>query len=114
MKKLTLINKIRTNNFQDEHVIQKITDMWKGASAELSKHEGNTYGVYYDYESDYKGDYTLGVAIEGENDSSLVIPSDTKYEIFEVDPNEEQGIFNTWKDIWKKRRGRSTKAGIFS
>ncbi|MEK3905780.1 GyrI-like domain-containing protein [Oceanobacillus sp. FSL W7-1309] len=99
---LTIINKIRTNNFNDERVMQKITDMWKSASIELSKHEGNTYGLYHEYESDYQGDYTLGVAIEGKNESSIVIPNDTKYEIFKVNTDEEQGIFNTWNEIWKK------------
>lgn len=82
--------------------MQKITDMWKSASIELSKHEGNTYGLYHEYESDYQGDYTLGVAIEGKNESSIVIPNDTKYEIFKVNTDEEQGIFNTWNEIWKK------------
>lgn len=99
---LTIINKIRTNNFNDDRVMQKITDLWKGASTELSNHEGNTYGLYYEYESDYKGDYTLGVAIEGKNEASIVIPQDTKYEIFKVNTHEEQGIFNTWNEIWKK------------
>ncbi len=99
---LTIINKIRTNNFNDERVIQKITDMWKGALTELSNHEGNTYGLYYEYESDYKGDYTLGVAIEGKDESSIVIPHDTQHEVFKVNTDEEQGIFNTWNEIWKK------------
>ena len=99
---LTIINKIRTNNFNDEHVMQKITDMWKGALTELSKHEGNTYGLYYEYESNYKGDYTLGVAIEGKDESTIVIPHDTKHEVFKVNTDEEQGIFNTWNEIWKK------------
>ena len=99
---LTIINKIRTNNFNDERVIQKITDMWKGALTELSNHEGNTYGLYYEYESNYKGDYTLGVAIEGKDESTIVIPHDTKHEVFKVNTDEEQGIFNTWNEIWKK------------
>lgn len=99
---LTIINKIRTNNFNDERVMQKITDMWKGASIELSNYKGNTYGLYYEYESDYKGDYTLGVAIEGKSESSIAIPHDIKHEIFKVNTDEEQGIFNAWNEIWKK------------
>ena len=101
---LTIINKIRTNNFNDERVIQKITDMWKGALTELSNHEGNTYGLYYEYESNYKGDYTLGVAIEGKDESTIVIPHNTKHEVFKVNTDEEQGIFNTWNEIWKKKK----------
>jgi|SRR5690625_285887 len=101
---LTVINTIRTNNFNDELVMQKIMGMWKGASIELSEHEGNTYGLYYEYESDYKGDYTLSVAIEGKNKSSITIPEDKKYEVFKVDTSVEQGILNTWNEIWNKEK----------
>lgn len=99
---LTIINKIRTNNFNDELSMRKIMNMWKDASTKLSSHEGHTYGLYYDYESDYKGDYTLAVAIEGKSDSSIMMPHDIDYEIFKVDTDEEQGIFNAWEKIWKK------------
>lgn len=99
---LTIIQEIRTNNFNDERVMQKITNLWKESSTALSNHQGNTYGLYYEYESDYKGDYTLGVAIEGENEPSIIIPNDIKYEIFNVNIDEEQGILNTWNEIWKQ------------
>ncbi|WP_394138945.1 GyrI-like domain-containing protein [Cytobacillus oceanisediminis] len=98
----TVIKKVRTNNFNDDRIMQKISDMWKGASTELSNHEGITYGLYHEYDSDYKGDYTLCVAIDGKNEPSIVIPDDTKYEIFTVNTDEEQGIFNTWNEIWNK------------
>ncbi|GGB42736.1 AraC family transcriptional regulator [Virgibacillus dakarensis] len=101
---LTIINTIRTNNFNDEQVMQKIMDMWKGASAKLSQHEGNIYGLYYEYESDYKSDYTLSVAIEGESESSITIPENTKYEVFKVDTDSEQGILDTWNEIWNKEK----------
>ncbi|WP_099159586.1 effector binding domain-containing protein [Virgibacillus ndiopensis] len=101
---LTLINTIRTNNFNDEQVMQKIMDMWKGASADLSQQEGNTYGLYHEYESDYKGDYSLSVAIEGKNESSITIPEDIEYEVFKVDTDSEQGILNTWNEIWNKEK----------
>jgi len=102
--KLTIINSIRTNNFNDEHVMQKITDMWKAASTDLTEHESSIYGVYHEYETDYKGDYTLSVAIEGEAKPLITIPSDVKYKIFKVDTNEEQGIFNTWSKIWDEEK----------
>lgn len=100
--KLEIVYKIRTNNFNDPHVMQKITNMWKVASQKLSHHEGITYGLYYEYASDYKGDYSLGVAIEGENESAIMMPHGIKYEVFKVNTEEEQGIFNTWNDIWNK------------
>lgn len=31
-----------------------------------------------------------------------VIPDDTKFEIFKVDIEDEQGIFHTWNEIWNK------------
>ncbi|WHY77396.1 AraC family transcriptional regulator [Neobacillus sp. WH10] len=102
--KLTIINSIRTNNFNDEHVMQKITDMWKAASTDLAEHESVIYGVYHEYETDYKGDYTLSVAIEGETKPLITIPIDEKYKIFKVDTTEEQGIFNTWSKIWDEEK----------
>jgi len=90
------------NNFNDEQVIQKITNMWKKVSTALSNKDENVYGLYHEYESDYKGDYTLFVAVEGKDEPSILIPNNTKYEIFKVNTNDEQGIFNTWSEIWKK------------
>ena len=100
--KLKIIEQIRTNNFNDENVMQKITDMWEKASSVLSNKNDDVYGVYYEYESDYKGDYTLCVAVEGKDEPSILIPEDIKYEIFKVDTDDEQGIFKTWNEIWKK------------
>src|SRR5699024_12471668 len=91
---LKIIHSIRANNFNDEHVMQKSNDMWKNASSELSEHEDNIYGLYHEYESDYKGDYTLSVAIEGTNESSIKIANYTTYAVFKVNADAEQGIFN--------------------
>ncbi|WP_068675349.1 GyrI-like domain-containing protein [Oceanobacillus sp. Castelsardo] len=102
--KLAILNSIRTNNFDDELVMQKITDMWKEASKDLAQHETNTYGVYYDYESDYTGDYSLSVAIEGEKEPCVTIANDQKYEAFTVDTSDEQGILKMWSEIWDKEK----------
>lgn len=104
MMKLTILNSIRTNNFDDELVMQKITNIWKDASWDLAKHKDSTYGVYHEYESDYTGDYTLSVAIEGEEEPSMTIQNDEKYEIFDVNTNAEQGILKTWSEIWDKEK----------
>lgn len=98
---LTIIKSVRTNNFKDESIMQKISDMWKEASIVLRHHDEVTYGLYYNYESDYKGNYTLSVAIESREDEyTIKIPNTSKYEIFEVDTSDEEGIFHTWKEIW--------------
>lgn len=61
------------------------------------------YGIYYDYESDYRGDYLLSIAIEENNGKLLIeIPSNTKYKVFQVDKTDEQGMFKTWSKIWKQ------------
>ncbi|WP_017473607.1 GyrI-like domain-containing protein [Amphibacillus jilinensis] len=99
--KLAIINSIRTNNFNDERIMKKITEMWKEASRYLSKYEGVTYGVYHNYESDYKGDYSLSIGIEDHNGQSIIeIPEKENYEIFKVNTTEEEGIFNAWSKIW--------------
>ncbi|MFA9559179.1 GyrI-like domain-containing protein [Evansella sp. AB-rgal1] len=104
---LTIIKSVRTNNFKDKTIMQKITDMWKEASSALKNHHEVTYGLYYDYESDYKGNYTLSVAIESnDNDFTMKIPNNSKYEIFEVDTSSESGILNTWKEIWEREEKR--------
>ncbi|WP_029266956.1 GyrI-like domain-containing protein [Virgibacillus alimentarius] len=101
---LNLITSIRTNNFYDKEVMIKIKAMWEEASHELTQHHDTTYGVYYDYESDYKGDYSLGVAIESDKASEdppvIEIPNTEIYRIYDADTNDEQGIFKTWSKIW--------------
>ncbi|MUK88365.1 AraC family transcriptional regulator [Ornithinibacillus sp. L9] len=99
---LSVINSVRTNNFTDELVIKKITGMWKEASSKLENHTDTIYGVYSDYESNYKGDYTLSVAIESSSGKHLIeIPPNSKYETFSVDTSNEHGVMNTWKEIWQ-------------
>ncbi|WP_078394732.1 GyrI-like domain-containing protein [Shouchella patagoniensis] len=100
--KLTIVKKSRTNNFKDAHVLEKITNLWKNASASLTTHEGNIYGLYYEYESNYKGDYSIAVAIEGDNERSIDIPENQEYKVFPVNTEDEQGIFQTWKSIWER------------
>ena len=101
--RLYLLTSIRTNNFTDEQVMGKIKTMWEEAYRNLQQYQNNLYGVYYDYESDYKGDYSLSVAIEDEfGESFIEIPKNKKYKIFKVDTMDEKGILNTWNEIWKQ------------
>lgn len=103
LMKLTIINDVRTNNFNDELLMQKITGLWKEASNGLTNQDTIIYGVYHDYESDYKGDYTLSIAVEDhKSEPSLEISNNAKYEIFHVDTAEEQGVLNAWKNIWEQ------------
>ncbi|WP_026560584.1 effector binding domain-containing protein [Bacillus sp. J37] len=108
--RLKMINSIKTNNFSDNLLMEKITGLWKEASHHLPDQDMNIYGVYHDYESDYKGDYRLSIAIEdSKSDPSLEIPDHEKYEIFKVDAEDEQGIINTWKMIWERENSGGLK-----
>lgn len=62
--KLTIINSVRTNNFNDSFLIQKITRLWKESSNRLTNKEIITYAVYHNYESNYKGDYSLSMPLK--------------------------------------------------
>ncbi|MEH7109512.1 GyrI-like domain-containing protein [Bacillus sp. JJ1764] len=99
---LKIINSVRTNNFKDEQIMEKITGMWKESTRVLKNKDAVVYGLYYDYESNYKGDYSLSAATEDTGDeASIEIQSDNKYEMFVVDSTDEQGVYKTWKKIWE-------------
>jgi predicted transcriptional regulator YdeE len=93
--KLKVIKSVRTNNFNDDLLLHKITKLWEQASNDLANQVVTIYGVYHNYESDYKGDYSLSIAIEDNNSEPLLeLPNHTKYEIFKVDKGEELGVIN--------------------
>ncbi|RJS62591.1 AraC family transcriptional regulator [Bacillus sp. PK3_68] len=97
---LYLVNSIRTNNFNDDQVMEKIKTLWEEASRSLVDNQNCTYGVYYDYENNYKGDYSLGVGMESNAETVLKIPANELYQVFKVDAADEQGLFKTWSKIW--------------
>lgn len=51
LMKLTVINSVRTNNFNDDLLLQKISGLWKEASSRLTGQDSIVYGVYHTYES---------------------------------------------------------------
>lgn len=101
--KLKVINSVRTNNFNDDLLLHKITKLWEQASNDLANQVVTIYGVYHNYESDYKGDYSLSIAIEDNNSEPILeLSNHTKYEIFKVGTGEELGVINTWRKIWER------------
>lgn len=62
--KLKVMNSVRTNNFNDDLLLHKITKLWEQASNDLANQVVTKYGVYHNYESDYKGDYSLSIALK--------------------------------------------------
>lgn len=100
--KLSIIQSIRTNNFKDVRLLKKISQLWEEVGEQLPENV-IVYGVYHEYESDYKGDYSLSIATEDEANGTIEISSDEKYIVYKVDPTlGEQGVFTTWRNIWRQ------------
>ncbi|WP_314061716.1 effector binding domain-containing protein [uncultured Vagococcus sp.] len=90
---------VRTNNFKDLEMVDKIQRVWTEAQRKL-REEGNLYGVYHEFESDYKGDYTLSIASGSAEGRSLVIDDKANYRVFPVDRTQEMAVYQTWQAIW--------------
>lgn len=97
-----IIDSVRTNNFTDANMIDKIMQLWQQAQQQLSDNTGAVYGVYHQYESDYRGDYTLSIAVEQPRANAATIslnPLD-QYRVFIVDGNHEDNVYQMWQQIW--------------
>jgi len=92
------IKSIKTNNFNDDVV--KIMNLWQEVLMNYEDYDGNWYGIYHEYESNFKGDYTLSICNEGISNSEeeIIIDKDNKYKIFEVSSNND--ISKVWQEIW--------------
>ena len=101
MIKIKVLGQLRTNNFKDENVVEKIKKLW-GTVLEKIKDKGNItlYGVYTEYESNYRGDYTLFIGSEEVESKEQLIIEEDKFHIFNVDISKENGIAETWQKIW--------------
>lgn len=98
--KLKKIHEIRTNHFKDPQMSLKYDELWNEA-AKVAQKNSAVYGIYSDYSSNYKGDYTIGVYTEdslGDFDLSV----HTAYKSFEVNIADPLGVFNTWNQIWQE------------
>ena len=108
---LESIATIRTNNFQDKEVIQKIQQLWRDCQKEVAQAFAGgqpIYAVYHDYVSDFKGDYSLSLCritdAEGDFDTSQQI-----YEVFEVNTKDSEGIVHAWQKIWEAEEAGTLK-----
>lgn len=66
------------------------------------------YSIYYDYEANYKEDYTLSVAIEDDVKDTFEVENHRLYERFRVDTSQEDGIVKAWRRIKLNGRIRMT------
>lgn len=94
---LYIFDGFRTNNFNDTEILAKFTAIWEKT---LAKIENSTvYGVYYDYQSNYKGDYSFATASENPlKNTQKIIPTDGSYKIFTTSKDK---VFETWQEIWQ-------------
>ncbi|ARN94150.1 AraC family transcriptional regulator (plasmid) [Levilactobacillus brevis] len=97
---LDIKKSIRTNNFSDTKIMKKIQNLWSSVSPDIDT-SATKYGVYYNYESNYRGDYTLGIAVEDNAENALSVNDNAHYQIFDVDISTDQGIPDTWRHIWQ-------------
>ncbi|MFD2656120.1 GyrI-like domain-containing protein [Gracilibacillus thailandensis] len=109
--KINLLTSIRTNNFNDDQMMEKIQSMWKEAYQSLEGKSDTVYGVYFDYASDFKGDYSIGVGIEDAEYGRIVIPDQSNYKVFKVASLEEEGILKTWQKIWRLEESGELERG---
>ncbi|MDR2396019.1 MAG: effector binding domain-containing protein [Endomicrobium sp.] len=104
-KKLYVIDSVRTNNFNDVLIMQKIGGLWQKAYTQVPQCD-TKYGVYHDYASDFRGDYTLSVAT-GTDNGRIKIEFSGKYQCFDVDMSVENPLIETWKKIWSLQINRA-------
>ncbi|WPP39963.1 GyrI-like domain-containing protein [Paenibacillus hunanensis] len=114
--KLYTIHSIRTNNFKDTEMLEKIQEVWQQAYSHLDGRPVTLYGVYHDYENDYKGDYSLTTAIAESYDgaTALELPVTAQYRVFEAATSDPQGVIQQWKQIWQlEEQGELSRAYTF-
>lgn len=98
-KEVYMIGEIRTNNFTDKNLFEKIGSLWSKTN-DYNIENDMKYGIYHQYESNYRGDYTLAIATETPVSNENFIIPDQEYAVFEC-LQDEHSIGETWKKIWQ-------------
>ena len=93
--------KIRTNN----NKINEILSLWeKVPDLGLT---GDIYGVYFNYESDYKGDFDLLVGSDENALNDFVNIKEGQYMMWTAENNSPEAIGEVWHKIWNTELDRS-------
>ncbi|WP_251520343.1 MULTISPECIES: effector binding domain-containing protein [unclassified Staphylococcus] len=105
--KLYVYETVRTNNFEDKDIMNKILGMWDSFYKNNDDYNGKVYAVYYDYESNYKGDYSLALCTED-------ILADKFFEVdfaksIEYKCAGKDEIITVWKRIWEDEEENKIK-----
>lgn len=93
------LGSIRTNNFNDPEIMKKIGSMWENVFNKYDIENANMYAVYDEYESDYKGDYTLSLYTTKEYDADTIEVSLNDMTLYRCENREE--IPKVWTKIWE-------------
>lgn len=99
MKVFGLVN-VRTNNYAED-MGAKIGQAWQAAMEQLGENCGAKFGIYHEYDGNYRNDYTLTIATENVKTEDEVELSDEDYRIFEVEGGEPTSVYETWKKVWQ-------------
>lgn len=89
--KIYIKPKIRVNNFTNK--VEEIIKMWS-----TIPENGVKYALYFNYESNYKGDYDFSIGMEKGKGEQLEIP-EGKYDVFYC---KKENLVETWREIWNK------------
>lgn len=100
-KELYVVGAIRTNNFTDPKMMEKIMGLWNEVGTLDLPEDAVIYGIYHNYESDFRGDYDLTVAVSHPISTTKIILPEEKYQKFSVDGSEENGLLKSWERIWQ-------------
>jgi Uncharacterized protein conserved in bacteria len=100
-RRLYVVGTVRTNNFNDPEMMEKISGIWGQLGALDLPEDAEICGIYHNYESDFKGDYDFTVAVTFPVSMEKMDLPTEKREKFPVDANEENGIVKTWEKIWQ-------------
>ncbi|MEX0380004.1 transcriptional regulator [Leuconostoc sp. MS02] len=100
--KFSIVDSEKTNNFTDPTIQTKIMSLWENNGLIIGKvlKEGLTVTcVYHDYQTNYKGDYTVSLCQE-DMTNGIFDTSKYQWQAYKVDINDKLGVINTWQKIW--------------
>ena len=110
--KIYIQEQVRTNNFTDPLISEKIGTVWQQANDKLGDFAGTRYAIYTDYQCNYRGDYLLAIGTtERESKETLTLEHPETYRKYAVDPEDKFGVFATWQQIWdEEEQGKIVRA----
>lgn len=103
-----ILNETRANSF-DEDSFDTILELWEKSYSKSQEFDDCIkYGIYHEYESDYKGDYTLSIATEEiESDKEFEILETDKFKVYKIESVDD--LPTLWQDIWDEEENEKFK-----